>query len=151
MERKVYLSTPKASGCSVLRRHFLKEKDTLYSVTNIEAWDFWSTARRCVRRSSTGGWRQFVNTTSNHFGFSAGKSTTDAIFNLRLMQQMYVKRKKMFYNISVDLENIFDSFIKDVLTAWNGIMSFVKTYNVSWAYLSALCLLHFTYIHEHFL
>ena len=55
-----------------------------------------------------------------------------------------------FFIISL-LINFLDSFIKDVLTAWNGIMSFVKTYNVSWAYLSALCLLHFTYIHEHFL
>ena len=49
-----------------------------------------------------------VNVSSNQFGFSAGRSTTDAIFILRQMQQKYVEKKKKLYHVFVDLEKAFD-------------------------------------------
>ena len=38
--------------------------------------------------------KSVVNVSCNQFGFSAGKSTTDAIFVLRQMQQKYVEKKR---------------------------------------------------------
>ena len=52
--------------------------------------------------------KTIVNVSSNHFGFSAGRSTTDAIFILLQMQQKYVKNKQKLYHVFVDLEKAFD-------------------------------------------
>ena len=42
------------------------------------------------------------------FGFKLRRETTDAIFNLRELQDKYLLKKKDFYLIFVDLEKIFD-------------------------------------------
>ena len=52
--------------------------------------------------------KQIVNISDNQFGFSAGKSTTDAIFILRHIQQKYTEKKKRLYHIFIDLEKAFD-------------------------------------------
>ena len=52
--------------------------------------------------------KTIVNISSNQFGFSAGRSTTDAIFILRQMQQKYIEKKKKLYHVFVDLEKAFD-------------------------------------------
>ena len=41
-------------------------------------------------------------------GFTSGKSTTDAIFALRQLQEKYSHKKKRLYHIFVDLEKAFD-------------------------------------------
>ena len=42
------------------------------------------------------------------FGFMSGRSTTDAIYILRQMQEKHIIRKKKIYFIFVDLEEAFD-------------------------------------------
>ena len=52
--------------------------------------------------------KEVVSIGSNQFGFAAGKSTTDAIYILRQMQQKHIEKKKKLYHIFVDLEKAFD-------------------------------------------
>ena len=52
--------------------------------------------------------KDVVKISDNQFGFSAGRSTTDAIFILRQIQQKYTEKKKKLYHIFVDLEKAFD-------------------------------------------
>ena len=52
--------------------------------------------------------KDVVKISDNQFGFSAGKSTTDAIFILRQIQQKYIEKKKKLYHIFIDLEKAFD-------------------------------------------
>ena len=52
--------------------------------------------------------KEIVKMSGNQFGFAVGKSTTDAIFILRHIQQKYTEKKKRLYHIFVDLEKAFD-------------------------------------------
>ena len=45
---------------------------------------------------------------NNQFGFTAGKSTTDAIFILRSLQEKFLQKNKQLFHIFVDLEKAFD-------------------------------------------
>ena len=45
---------------------------------------------------------------NNQFGFTAGKSTTDAIFILRQLQERFLEKKRQLIHIFVDLEKAFD-------------------------------------------
>ena len=49
-----------------------------------------------------------VNIDSMQFGFMAGKSTTDAIFIVRQLQEKYLARNKELWMAFVDLEKAFD-------------------------------------------
>ncbi len=46
------------------------------------------------------------------FGFQGGKSTTDAIFIVRQVQEKYVEKKELFH-VFVDLEKAFDRVPRD--------------------------------------
>ena len=52
--------------------------------------------------------RQFVSTNDAQFGFVLGKSTTDAIFVVRQLQEKYLTANKKLYMAFVHLENSFD-------------------------------------------
>ena len=54
------------------------------------------------------GLKEMVRISDNQFGFSSGRSTTDPIFMLRLIQQKYTEKKKRLYHIFIDLEKAFD-------------------------------------------
>ena len=62
-----------------------------------------------------GGLKEVVNISGNQFGFAAGRSTTDAIFILRQIQQKYTEKKKRLYHIFVDLEKAFDRVPRSAL------------------------------------
>ena len=49
------------------------------------------------------------------FGFMAGKSTTNAIFIVRQLQEKYLARKKEFWMAFVDLEKAFDRAPREVI------------------------------------
>ena len=59
--------------------------------------------------------KEIVKISGNQFGFAAGKSTTDAIFILRHIQQKYTEKKKRLYHIFVDLEKAFDRVPRSAL------------------------------------
>ena len=52
--------------------------------------------------------RNVVKIDSMQFGFMAGKSTTDAIFIVRQLQEKYLARNKELWMAFVDLEKAFD-------------------------------------------
>lgn len=52
--------------------------------------------------------RHYIHISDNQFGFMGGKSTTDAIFIIRQLQERYGEKKKKLYHVFVDLEKAFD-------------------------------------------
>ena len=52
--------------------------------------------------------KEIVVINDNQFWFAARKSTTDATYVLRNIQQKYCEKKKKLYHIFVDLEKAFD-------------------------------------------
>ena len=52
--------------------------------------------------------RKIVKINKCQFGFMPGKSTTEAIFVMRQLQEKYRKKRKRLYHIFVDLEKAFD-------------------------------------------
>ncbi len=52
--------------------------------------------------------KKIVNIADCQFGFMGGRSTLDAIFITRLLQEKYGEKKKKLYHVFVDLEKAFD-------------------------------------------
>ena len=52
--------------------------------------------------------RRVLNIAENQFGFRPEKSTQDAIFILRQLQEKYLEKKKKLFHVFVDLEKAFD-------------------------------------------
>ena len=59
--------------------------------------------------------RQQINIDSMQFGFMPGRSTTDAIFILRQVQEKYLVKKQNIYFAFIDLEKAFDRVPRRVL------------------------------------
>ena len=58
-----------------------------------------------------------IRISPQQFGFAAGKSTTDASFIARQLQEKYLQNKKELYHIFVDLEKAFDKVPREAI-AW---------------------------------
>ena len=52
--------------------------------------------------------KMIVKVDEQQCGFTSGKSTTDAIFMVRMLQEKYCRKKKKLYLVFVDLEKAFD-------------------------------------------
>ena len=52
--------------------------------------------------------RRITNIGSSQFGFQPGKSTEDAVFIVRQLQEKYLQKKRKLYHVFVDLEKAFD-------------------------------------------
>ena len=60
-----------------------------------------------------------------HADFIAGRSTTEQIFNLRLLCEKYLQKKQGLYNVFVDLKKAFDR-------VWHATLwATMKKYNIS--------------------
>ena len=59
----------------------------------------------------------YIRISPQQFGFATGKSTTDAIFIARQLQEKYLQNKKELYHIFVDLEKAFDKVPRKAI-AW---------------------------------
>ena len=59
--------------------------------------------------------RSHLSIDEMQFGFMSGRGTTDAIFNLRQMQEKFLGKKKNLYFAFVDLEKAFDRVPRDVV------------------------------------
>ena len=59
--------------------------------------------------------KSIVNISNNQFGFMPGRSTTDASFIFRQLQQKYSEKKKRLYHIFVDLEKAFDRVPREAI------------------------------------
>ncbi len=60
--------------------------------------------------------RPLVSIDERQFGFIPGKSTNDAIFIMRQMQEKFSQKKKTLFHIFVDLEKAFDRVPREVIT-----------------------------------
>ncbi|WP_419584782.1 RNA-directed DNA polymerase, partial [Thiolapillus sp.] len=58
-------------------------------------------------------------------GFRAGKSTTEQIFNLRILCQKYLQHQQDLYHVSIDFKKAFDRVWRAALWAT------MKKYNIS--------------------
>ena len=59
--------------------------------------------------------REKVDIDDMQFGFRAGKSTTDAIFIVRQLQEKYMEKKKELWMAFIDLEKAFDRVPREVI------------------------------------
>ena len=59
--------------------------------------------------------RQLVSIADSQFGFVPGRSTTDAIFVVRQLQEKYLAANKRLYMAFVDLEKAFDLVPRKVI------------------------------------
>ena len=59
--------------------------------------------------------RRLVSIDESQFSYQKGKSTTDALFVMRQVQERYVEKKKKLYHIFVDLEKAFDRVPREAI------------------------------------
>ena len=58
-------------------------------------------------------------------GFRAGRSTTEEIFNLRILCEKYLKQQQVLYHVFIDFKKAFDR-------VWHAaLLVSVKKYNIS--------------------
>ena len=62
--------------------------------------------------------RNIVKIDSMQFGFMAGKSTTDAIFIVRQLQEKYLARNKELWMTFVDLDTVSREVVWWALDVW---------------------------------
>ena len=68
-----------------------------------------------MERVIEGRLRKIVRIDSMQFGFMAGRSTTDAIFIVRQLQEKYLAKSKDLWMAFVDLEKVFDRVLRKVV------------------------------------
>ena len=72
-------------------------------------------AMKVLKRVIEGRLRKIVKIDDMQFGFMAGRSTTDAIFIVRQLQEKYLARNKELWMAFVDLEKAFDRVPREVV------------------------------------
>ena len=69
-------------------------------------------ALRVLERVIDGRVRKIVKIDNMQFGFMAGRSTTDAIFIVRQLQEEYLARNKELWMAFVDLERLIGCLVR---------------------------------------
>ena len=72
-------------------------------------------AMKVLERMIEGRVRKIVKIDNVQFGFMAGRSTTDAIFIVRQLQEKFLARNKELWMAFVDLEKAFDRVLREVV------------------------------------
>ena len=72
-------------------------------------------AMKILERVIEGRLRKIVKIDNMQFGFMSGRSTTDAIFIVRQLQEKYLAKSKDLWMAFVDLEKAFDRVPQEVV------------------------------------
>ena len=74
-----------------------------------------SHSMKLYERIIEGRLRRLVNISEEQSGFMKGKSTTDAIFALRKVQEKYREGLKELHSVFIDLEKAYDRVPREEL------------------------------------
>ena len=95
-----------------------KERVTCGSYRGIKLLEH---AMKVLERVIEGRLRKIVKIVSMQFGFMSGRSTKDAIFIVRQLQEKYLAKSKDLWMAFVDLEKAFDRVPREVV--WWALIS----------------------------
>ena len=94
---------------------FYKQKGDILNCENYRGIKLLEHVLKILERVIEGRLRELVPIHRHQFGFMSGKSTMDAIFIVRQIQEKYLEGNKKVYWCFVDLEKAYDRVPREVL------------------------------------
>ncbi len=105
-----------------------KNKGDVQSCSNYRGIKLLSDAMKIWERVVETRLRRVVRISDEQFGFMPGRSTTDAIFALRMMMEKYREGQKELHCVFIDLEKAYDRVPREELWYCMGCSGVAEKY-----------------------